>query len=258
MIILFTILISSCKNENTSTELAIDQLNEPLRPKMEIIERGILTTGKPGTARATHTFPSIVELSDGRLLATCRVGPNKDCAEETVEIFRSDNGGQSWSQGKAPFRGTKVNGIDGSLKNCYLTELEAGHLIAACLWVDRQTYPGKPLFNPKTEGCLPMAILLSDSYDGGETWTPLRALPLPGEIGPPSLTCPILKLNDGSLAISIETNKHYLDSTEWHQRVVLFHSQDEGKIWGKPVTVSEDPSHRIFYWDLRVGVAPDG
>ncbi len=236
-----------------------DLLNEPLSPeKMEIVERGILATGKPGTTRATFTFPSVIELSDGRLLATCRVGLNKDCENETVEIFRSNDGGQSWSEGMAPFKATKVNGIHGSLKNCYLTELEAGHLIAACMWIDRQTYPGEPLFNAKTEGCLPMVILLSDSYDYGETWTALRELTVPGDIGPPSLTGPILKLNDGSLAISIETNKHYMDGTEWLQRVVLFHSPDEGKTWGKPITVSEDPNHRIFYWDLRVGVAPDG
>ena len=225
---------------------------------MEIIERGILASCKPGTARATFTFPSIVELSDGRLLATCRVGSNKDSADETVEISRSDDWGESWSEPVRPFRATKVNGIQGSLKVCYLTELEKGHLIAACMWIDRQTYPEKPLFNAETEGCLPMAILLSDSYDYGKTWTHLRELHMPKDIGPPSLTSPILKLKDGSLAISIETNKHYLDSSDWQQRVVLFHSPDMGKTWGKPITVSEDMNRQIFYWDLRVGVAPDG
>ena len=39
---------------------------------------------------------------------------------------------------------------------------------------------------------------------------------------------------------------------------MFFHSHDDGKTWGSPVTVGEDPSGRIFYWDLRVAVAPDG
>ena len=226
--------------------------------RMEIIERGILTSGIEGTVRATFTFPSVVALSDGVLLATCRVGSKKDSPDETVEIYRSIDGGHSWIEGKEPFADTKVNRVHGSLKVCYLTEIEIGHIIAACMWVDRQTYPGKPLFNNKTEGCLPMAILLSDSFDGGKTWTPLRVVSMPEDIGPPSLTSPILKLKDGNLAMSIETNKHYLNNTKWHQRVVLFHSVDKGKTWRKPITVSEDISGRIFYWDLRTGVDSEG
>jgi hypothetical protein len=126
------------------------------------------------------------------------------------------------------------------------------------MWVDRSTYPGQPLFNEETEGCLPMAILLSDSRDNGESWSPWRRVPMPDEIGPPSLTNPILKLADGSLALSIETNKHYLDTAPWRQKVVFFHSGDQGKTWEGPSVVGEDPSGRIFNWDLRCGVAPDG
>lgn len=225
---------------------------------MKIKNKGILATGKAGTARAIYTFPTVVVLSNGKLLATARVGSTKDSLDETIEIFRSVDGGNNWSEGKELFPRTKVNGMAGSIKICYLTEVKPNHIIAACMWVDRETYPDKPLFNPETEGCLPMAILLSDSYDNGDTWTPLRVVPMPEEIGPPSLTSPILKLKDGSLAMSIETNKHYNDKGKWHQRVVLFHSLDEGKTWGKPITVSEDASGRIFYWDLRTGVAPDG
>ena len=228
------------------------------KDRMDIVERGILTFGVAGTARATNTFPCVIALSDGVLLATCRVGSKKDSADETVEIYRSVDGGHNWSKGKELFADTQVNGVFGSLKLCYLTEIETGHIIAACMWVDRQTYPEKPLFNNETKGCLPMAILLSDSYDGGKTWTPLRVISMPEDIGPPSLTSPILKLKDGNIALSIETNKHYMDNSKWNQRVVLFHSEDEGKTWEKPILVSEDISGQIFYWDLRAGKAPDG
>jgi hypothetical protein len=81
---------------------------------------------------------------------------------------------------------------------------------------------------------------------------------MPPDLGPPSLTSPVVRLNDGTLAMSIETNKHYLDKGKWYQRVVLLHSADGGKSWGEPVTVIEDPEGRIFYWDLRTAVAPDG
>ena len=225
---------------------------------MEIVESGIIARSEAGTARAALTFPCLLSLSDGTLLATAHAGSTKDSADEAVEFYRSQDGGRTWSEARRPFGETEVNGVVGSLKTGYLTELEPGHLIASLMWVDRQTFPGMPLFNEETEGCLPMAIMLADSSDGGETWSPLRVVPIPASIGPPSLTSPVLKLADGTLALSIETNKQYLDSTKWYQRVVFFHSRDGGETWEDPVTAGEDPSGRIFYWDLRAGVAPDG
>ena len=151
-----------------------------------------------------------------------------------------------------------LKGLLGSLRVCYLTELSPGHLIAASLWVDRTTYPNQPLFNEASEGCLPMAIILADSYDFGATWTPWRVVSMPDDIGPPSLTNPILNLGDGRLALSVETNKAYQDAGKWYQRAVFLHSHDLGQTWGEPITVAQDPRGRIFNWDLRVGLAPNG
>ena len=81
---------------------------------------------------------------------------------------------------------------------------------------------------------------------------------MPDEIGPASLTSPLLKLANGSLAMSIETNKEYLDSSPWMQRAVLFHSTDQGLSWSGPIMAAQDPTGRIFNWDMRCGVAPDG
>ncbi len=126
------------------------------------------------------------------------------------------------------------------------------------MWVDCQMHPGNPLFNEQTEGCLPMKILLADSHDGGRSWSDWRVLPVPAEIGPPSLTNPVLRLSSGRLAISIETNKNYNDSGKWFQRVVCFYSADNGQTWSDPVTICQDPVAVIFNWDQRAGVYPDG
>ena len=225
---------------------------------MQIVDTGTVNECEPGTNRATLTFPTLVSLANGTLLATCRTGSAKDCDDETIEFCRSADHGATWSAPWRPFEAPRLHGLRGSLKICYLTELAPFHLIAGFMWVDRQTYPGQGLFNADTEGCLPMVIMLSDSHDSGETWSPLREVPLPDEIGPPSLTNPILLLGDGSLAMSIESNKTYGDTSRWYQRVVMFHSGDAGQSWGPPVTAGFDPSGRIFNWDQRAGVAPDG
>lgn len=231
---------------------------EKTKVKIEIVARGVLASGMPETSQACCAFPSVVALSNGVLLATSRVGSTKDSEDETIEIYQSDDDGYTWSQGREIFSDTEFNGKKGTHKICYFTEIKEGHLIAVSMWVDRQTYPNKPLFNEETEGCLPMKILLSDSYDNGKTWSELREASLPENLGPPSLTGPILKLKDGSIAMTIETNKHYLDGSKWYQRVVIIHSLDDGKTWGEPITISQDDSGKIFYWDLRTGVDTQG
>lgn len=225
---------------------------------MHIIDSGILNHSEAGTPRATLTFPSVVTLSTGTLLASCRAGSSKDCDDETIEFCRSNDGGATWSPPYRPFEAPRLRDVGGTLKICYVTERTPGQLIAGLMWIDRETYAGKGVFNAETEGCLPMFILLSDSDDFGESWSPLREVPLPDEIGPPSLTNPILLLADGTLAMSIESNKTYDDASKWYQKVVLFHSADDGRTWGPPSIAGFDPTGGIFNWDQRLGVAPDG
>ena len=240
---------------------------------MQITDSGTLSRGQPGTSRAILTFPTVISLDSGTLLATYRTGSTKDSEDETVEFARSLDGGRTWSEPWKPFENPTLDGLYGSLRVFYMTELSPGHLLGATMWIDRTTWPGGGLFNEETEGCLPMQVLLADSNDDGETWSPWRLVPMPAEIGPPSLTAPVLQLADGSLALSIETNKQYEDASPWMQKVVFMHCHDHqrspanpgpaGKLavdpnWAEPVVAGEDPSGRIFNWDLRCGVAPDG
>ena len=156
-----------------------------------------------------------------------------------------------------PFE-TILDGRRGSLKAAPITRLDGDHLIVAGLWIDREAFPGQPLFNPETEGCLPMTVLLADSHDAGRTWTPWRVVPMPDDIGPPSLTNAVLRLADGRLVLSIESNKPFLDTSKWFQRVVHLRSSDGGATWSAPETVLEDPTGRIANWDQRGAIAPDG
>jgi len=224
---------------------------------MTVKDQGTLAQGRAGSESAVCIFPAVATLSDGTVLATYRAGSTKDCADESAHLLRSEDGGRTWS---APIAldTPMLDGKRGGLRVCYVTELSPGRLLAAAMWIDHETHPGQPLFNPETEGCLAMAIVLAESANGGRTWTPWRAVPMPDEIGPPSLTNPILKLPDGRLAMSIETNKHYLDSSKWYQRVVFFYSDDEGQSWSGPTVIAQDPTGRIFNWDQRACVAQDG
>ncbi len=224
---------------------------------MNIVSRGIVYAGQAGTARAVASFPTVTSLGGDRLLATFRVGTNKDSDDEAVECSLSEDGGASWSEPWRPFTSV-IDGIAGSLKVVYVTRLADGILFATTLWVDRTSLPGQPLFNEETQGCLPMRVLVAESADEGRTWSPWRPVDVPARLGPPSLTSPALLLPSGRMAISIESNKHYDDRSPWLQRVEYVCSNDEGKSWPESQLVCVDPSGRLFHWDQRAGVTADG
>lgn len=225
---------------------------------MIVRARGCLARGEAGGDRATLTFPAVTALASGGLVATLRAGRTKDDAGERIEVHRAGPGGTDWSGPVATLRAPQLGGHMGSLKLCYLTETAPGKLLAAAMWVDRTSHPGAPLFNEATDGCLPMAIVLAQSGDDGHSWTTWEAVPLPDALGPPSLTAPVLRLPDGQLVLSIETNKTYQDAGPWDQRAVFLRSGDGGASWSAPEVAARDPAGRLFNWDLRCGVLPDG
>jgi hypothetical protein len=186
---------------------------------MRIVERTVVHEAEPGGPRAVAAFPTATVLADGTLIATYSVGSGKDTDDISLELRRSTNGGRTWSDPARPFSNA-LDGINGSVKVGYITRLDGDALILVALWIDREAYPGAPLFDPETEGCLPMRVVLSDSGDGGRTWSAWRGIDTPDDVGPPSLTSPLLRLRDGRLLVSIETNKTYRDRSRWFQRGV--------------------------------------
>jgi len=223
---------------------------------MRIVEHGIVCSGQPGGSRAIATFPGIAVVPGGQILATYRMGPMKDSDHSVTEVRLSSDMGRTWSDAWSPFSASFA-GVRGSLQVAYLTTL-GSEILACTLWVDRETYPNQPLFNVETEGCLPMKILVANSADQGRTFSPWREVAVTEDVGPPSLTNPVLQLPSGRLAVSIETNKPYHDRSPWQQRVVYCYSSDDGQTWTRPQTVCEDPTASIFHWDQRAAVSPNG
>jgi hypothetical protein len=219
---------------------------------VRVAGQGVLSAGGP-----VATFPSVTRVSDGSLLAIYRTGKSKDSDGSQTQVRRSHDDGRTWSEAEAPFA-SSFDGVRGSLQVVYATLLPDRRLLASALWVDREAYPGQPLFHPETEGCLPVRVLVADSGDLGHSWSPWREVPVTQDVGPPSLTSPVVVGRDGRLIVSIETNKPYLDRSAWMQRVVHCESADGGYTWSTPRTVCADPTGAIFFWDQRLVAAPDG
>ena len=149
---------------------------------MKLIGSGVISAAQPGTARAVAKQCHMALYPDGEILVTYRVGAASDSERGNGEIRRSRDGGRSWGPAETPWS-SSLDGRRGTIYAPSLTVLGGEHLLACVLWVDRDAHPGAVIFNPETEGCLPMKILLANSTDRGRTWTPWREVRMPVDVG---------------------------------------------------------------------------
>jgi sialidase-1 len=222
---------------------------------MRVLAEGTLFTGTAGTRTANCCFPAIVQLPDGTLVVSWRVGSQKDSADGQILLLRSTDEGNSWSAPE-PLPAGPWTDTPGEVHYAPLTVLGQNHLLAALMWVDRSD-PTLPFFNPTTEGILPIRTWFCESRDGGRSWGDYRVMNEEPD-APPTLTGPVLALDRDRLVCQMEVNKSYEDAGPWRQRAIWKMSQDGGYSWPDCVEVAHDPAGRVFYWDARYSLGANG
>lgn len=229
---------------------------------MQIIESGIIFQSEANRAadspRNSLAFSSFCVLSSGRWLASCRAAPTKNGTKgQHVLLAVSDDKGGTWSTPFVPFAPPNVEGKPGLFRTACLTSLGGDEVLAALCWVDHSDSDAD-FFNEETQGLLDTRIFFSRSHDGGQTWsTPELMETAPFKV-PTPLTGPVLLLPTGEWICQFETNKPYNDLSEWRHSSVVMFSRDQGKTWPEYSLASLVGDDRIFYWDQRPGLLPDG
>ncbi len=223
---------------------------------MKIMNQGTVFSSAPGTDRQSCAFPQVAVLPGGRWLAACRAACSKGGKDgQHVMLAISNDEGRNWRIDKAPFDAPVLDGKPGQFRALGLTALGDRRVLATLYWVDNSD-PSLPFFNEQTEGLLDSRILFAESEDGGDSWTAPTLMDTTPFNVPTPITGPLLLLPDGERVCQFETNKPYYDTTKWVHRSVLMFSRDGGRTWPHHAVVTEDP--RVFYWDQRPQVLPDG
>jgi hypothetical protein len=225
---------------------------------MQIVDRGVVFAGRPETECASACFPGVCAMPGGRWLVTLRVAPTKQAVlPQRTLLTWSDDRGRTWSGVTEPWQAPELGDRRGGFRAAHVTPLGGDRLLAVLYWVD-VTDPSLPFFNEETEGLADSRIFLSRSDDAGATWSePWLARTRPYDM-PTPITGPMLLLGSGEWALQFETNKTYYDESPWRHESVLVFSQDEGRTWPEHACVAADPAGRVFYWDQRPSVLPDG
>jgi hypothetical protein len=127
--------------------------------------------------------------------------------------------------------------------------------MASILAVDHSD-PTLPLANPETQGLLPTTVYVTESEDGGHSWSTPRAVNLDPHTGN-AITGDLLRLKDGKVALPYEAWKGYHDTAAGEHHAALRISGDDGQSWRELAIVAHDPANRLLFWDQRLTVAPD-
>lgn len=222
---------------------------------MQVTHSGLVfdTRTAPANERSA-SFNHVMQTTGGTLLATMRLGSDREGPDGHTAIFASDDRGETWQRRYLELADTDWDGIHGETRGWMLTELEPGELTASVLYVDR--LDGEAAWvHPRTQGLLPMHTYQLISHDGGRTWPDRRRIdlsPWPGA----SPTGPVLRLADGTLAQPFEHWKEYEDDGPAHPAALLRLSHDDGATWDEDVMVARHPRAGRYFWDQRIAMHP--
>src|SRR5687768_1160325 len=222
---------------------------------MKLIDQGVIFSNTADSPTANCCFPSIARLDERTLVASWRIGSQKDSVDGTVLISHSEDNGRTWGKPIEPFP-TVYKGVQGDLRYGPVSALSGGRMMISLMWVDHSE-PSLPFFNPETEGLLPIRTLLYDSTDGGRTWGELREMDDAPYRSPMPATGPIFEAEDGTLVYPFEVNKHYNEPQPWRHAAALKLSTDGGRTWPGHVEIANDPSGKVMYWDQHHARGPN-
>ena len=217
---------------------------------IKILDSGILYRNPLPQLRPVHAIhPNLLQLSDQEFLCVYRRGVAFECTQGNIGQLRSTDGGKSWiDEGLVYDRSRDDRPY--SYRGGQLTKLSNGSLFLLTSRWDRSD-PDKPLYNPETEGYLPVEMLYFRSEDNGHNWSGPHLVTRAGEIIGNN-SGPVLELSDGRLLLPFETWKAYDDPAPAKQRAMALFSEDGGKTWGNPTVVADGTAEQIIYWDMRI------
>jgi BNR repeat-like domain len=222
---------------------------------IEVVASGVIWDARTAPVNErTASANSALSLSDGSVLATCRLGSDREGADGHTLVFASLDRGDSWELRYNGLSEREWDGWPGETRGWYLAELSPGELTASVLWTDRSD-PTAPWVDPTTQGLLGMRTYHLLSTDGGRSWPTRRRIDLGSHPGA-SPTGPVVRLADGVLAQPFEHWKDRHDPEPGRPAAWLRLSSDGGLTWPTDVLVAHHPDDALFYWDQRLETHP--
>lgn len=201
--------------------------------------------------QAVH--PSVVQLSNGEMLATMSIGEAFESADSKAYLARSVDGGETWRLERKLYEGSMNHPSSEGVRLCLVSN---GELIAYLVSSNRKR-KDSGLTNPENLGFVETEFLLIRSIDNGYTWTDPMPFEPPLE-GPSYEMCsPISELSDGRWILPTQTWMGWDGYCPNGFKMVAFVSDDRGHSWPDYMNIMSDPNNEILHWESKVIELPD-
>jgi hypothetical protein len=222
---------------------------------ISMIETGLIYRNpKPHVYSRQATFPSLVLLPNGELLAAFGVGSGFESADNHTEYARSTDGGRTWKQEGWLF--VEQTGHPTS-SNVRISSVPGGDLVAFGARWDRSRVD-EGLTNEETLGFVETELIRLRSSDQGHTWQGPFTIE-PPLAGPSFEICsPIVPLRDGRWLAPTATWKGWDGECPSGMKAIALVSHDRGETWPEYVDVMNGTAERVIYWEQKIVDLGDG
>jgi hypothetical protein len=217
-------------------------------PAIEIEDSGLIYANpKPHLRSRQATFPTVIRLPSGALLAAFMVGEAFESADGHTELARSIDEGQTWEQlGPLPV-GPTPHPVSESGR---LSLAADGTVLCYGPRFDRSD-PERSIGNAATNGLIDCEAVLYRSRDEGRSWSSPAVLPIPLP-GPYEIASPIVVLSDGRWLAPLSTWRNWEGEKLAGEKALALVSHDGGRGWNELLEVFADPEDQITYWEQRI------
>jgi sialidase-1 len=209
---------------------------------------------KPHLYSRQASFPSLVLLPGGELLAAFGVGSGFESADHHTVQSRSFDGGRTW-QHEGPLFSVQTSRPTSS--HLRISRMPDGELLAFGARWDRSR-EDEGLTNPATLGFVETELILLRSADGGRNWSGPTTITAP-LIGPSFEICsPILALRDERWLIPTATWKGWDGDCPNGMKAIALVSHDRGATWPEQIDVMDGSAEGLIYWEQKLVDLGDG
>ncbi len=220
-----------------------------------MIETGLIYRNpKPHVYSRQATFPSLVLLPSGEMLAAFGIGSGFESTDNHTEYARSSDGGRTWQLAGSIFADQSERPTSSNVRIGHITGDE---LVAFGARWDRSRRD-EGLTNEATLGFVETELILLRSSDAGRTWLgPVRIEP--PLVGPAFEICsPIIALRDGRWLAPTSTWKGWNGENPTGMKAIALVSHDSGQTWPEYIDVMNGSAEHVIYWEQKLIDLGDG
>lgn len=188
------------------------------------------------------TFPGLVQLPDGELVAVFCIGQAFDAADTRAHVSRSSDLGRTWS---APVRLNPAEYAPEESESMKPLLLADGSLLATGYVFVRPT-PLTPVVDEKTFELLKLKNKVAFSRDGGRSWSEPKVVDIEGQ--PLEMSGPCIQLKSGRI---IGATAPFHLRKEGHAGWIVA-SDDGGQSWRKLSEFYRSAQGNVSSWECRL------